>query len=260
MKILIFTLFTCLFVSCSQQAVISNEKQINTQGTLTNRVENTKSEKLLEKLPSPSNKKVELPEITDFAVVDVLRKSNKENEYSRMIKPFYEAEIGIGLDKEPKIGEKVTVIPLQVNLEPFQLSITKTEKKEVPCTGERKEFYWNTDLEIVTNKEILEIDPIKNRAEEFPFDVAVIYPKVDFAKNIKNSELSKDMLPNKVAVNTVVAAIDLDNDGKPDLLETVFCCNNPSDTFNEKNDCYTCQKTFKKINNNWKETNFEKPC
>lgn len=248
MKILTFLLSICFLISCSQQSRNSTDKQENTQNDLAVKTEKTVQEKPLERLPKSSEKKIELPDVKDFATVDVFRKSN------------YEAEIGIWLDNEPKIGDKVTVIPLQVKLEPFQLAIVKTEKKEEPCTGEKKEFYWNTELEKVTDKEILDISPIKDRADEFPFDVAIIYPSVEFVSNIESSKLSKAMIPNGVSINTVKAAIDLDNDGKPDLIEAVYCCSNPTETFNAENDCYTCQKTFKKINNNWKQINFEQPC
>lgn len=220
----------------------------------------TSNEKMLEKLPPSSKQKTELPEVKDFETIVFFRKSNFENEDGRMTKPFYEAEIQTSLKNKPKIGEKITVIPLQVKLEPFQLAIVKTEKKEKPCTEDDKEFYWNTELEKVTDKEILDINPIKDRADEFPFDVAIVYPNVGFAKNIESTMLSQAMLPKGVSLKTVKAAIDLDNDGKPDLIEAVYCCSNPTETFNAENDCYTCQKTFKKINNNWKQINFEQPC
>jgi len=72
--------------------------------------------------------------------------------------------------------------------------------------------------------------------------------------------LTPDMLPDKISSRTVEAAIDLDNDGKPDLLQTVFCCSKPNETWNKDIDCYVCEKTFKKINRVWKLMDFVAPC
>lgn len=258
-KILFFSFFGWLIASCSNQSIGTNPPQTNNQNTLTNQIEKSKEEKPLEKL-TKSTEKIKLPKIKDFGVFDVSRESTQKNEGGQMTKPFYEAEIRISLKNQPKIGEKVTAIPLNVNLESFQLSITKTERKEEACTGDKKEYYWNTEIEKLTNRSILEIEPLRNRADEYPFEVAIIYPSVNFAINIKNSELSTDTLPKKVSLNTVKAAIDLDNDKKPDLLEILFCCSNPTETWNENTDCYICQKSFKKVSGFWKLVNSATPC
>ncbi len=177
-----------------------------------------------------------------------------------MTRPFDETEIGISLTREPRVGDRVTLIPLGVNLDPFQVSVIGAEKKEATCTGKKyKEYYWDTNIETLTNREILDVDPIENRRDEFPFDVAAVYPAVEFAKNIENKLLKKGTLPKGIAIDTIQAAIDLDNDGQPDFLYTVFCCDD--ETKPENNNCnYVCEKYFKRIGGTWKLVRSNKPC
>lgn len=66
------------------------------------------------------------------------------------------------------------------------------------------------------------------------------------------------MLPRGVAIKTVKAAVDLTNDGNPDVLVVEYCCGNPKKT---AKDCdYTCGKTFKKTRNVWKLIDSSTPC
>ena len=175
--------------------------------------------------------------------------------------PFETAEIGIGLYQKPKAGEKVTIVPLQVNLEPFQLSILKSDKqKNEGCDtgGIERKFFWNVELEKIINKEILEIKPIKYDNQELPFEVFIIYPAVEFAKNLPSEELKQEMIPKGVTISTVEAAIDLDNDKKPDLLYIEFCCGDKS---KRADNCdYNCLEWFKKFNGIWKKVDSANPC
>ena len=251
-------LCVCLTNSCSRTVSVTNNSQAQAANVLTDRDNSTTAEVPLESLPNAETQ-VKLPKVKDFGIVHVWRISNYKGDGGRMIPPFFKAEIGIGLDNEPSIGEKVTVVPLEMSIEPFQLRIIKTEKKEVPCSGKEKDFYWDTEIESVTNTQILEIAPNSGRSGEFPFDVMVIYPKVDFAKNMPAADFKRVVLPDRVSINTIEAAVDLDNDGNPDLLEIVFCCSNqtipPSESCN-----YICKKSFRKTSGKWTLVNFAKPC
>ena len=66
------------------------------------------------------------------------------------------------------------------------------------------------------------------------------------------------MLPKGVALNTVKGAIDLTNDGIPDVLIVEYCCGNPNKAAEECDN--TCGKTFKKIRNIWKLIDTAAPC
>lgn len=260
MKTLIYILIFSLFPSCSRESNISSATQTVAPNKSVN--QNRQIEVIpLERL-KPQKDKIELPNVIDFGLFDVVRKSNQKNEYGRMIFPFYEAEINIGLVNEPEIGEKVTIIPLNVNLEPFQLAISQTEKKTADAckTNRNEKYYWETELERITDQGVLEIRSDKNRADEFPFDVVVVYPSVNFAKNLVNTAITKDMLPANISIKTIEAAIDLDNDGRPDLLEIAFCCSSPNEKSDEDNDCSICKKSFKKVNGIWKLAGSAQPC
>lgn len=149
---------TCYLASCSTRPSIADPQSNNAGLNVERRVDDAP----LHKLVAPKEE-IPLPNVSDFCVVVVWRKSSQKNESGGMARPFNEAEIGISLTHEPQVGDRVTLIPLGVNLDPFQVSIIRAEKKEETCTGKKyKEYYWDTDIERLTNREILYIDPTEN--------------------------------------------------------------------------------------------------
>ena len=248
-----------LMISCLPKSIITNQAQTTNQVNSTNKIDKAPEGKTLQKLPSQT-KKIKLPLIKDFGVFNVFRISDNHDSNGRMISPFKSAEVKMILDNEAKATQKVTLIPLRVDIKPFQLKILKVIKKENSgCNEPKKDFYFDVELEKITDKIVLETQPIKNRVAELPFDVFGIYPSVDFANNLTQPDLKQEMLPKGVAIQTVEAAIDLDNDDKPDLLFVSFCCDD--ETKVESTDCdYVCQKSFKKINRNWKLVISANPC
>ena len=244
--LIIFSLY--FLVSCSQ-VQIQNEPEV--QNNLTENIEKP-IHKSLERLLKPLEK-IRLTEIKKIGEYAFVRHSETIDENGWMLPPYRSAKIKMGFEDEPQIGEKVTVIPLQVKLEPFHLKIskvTKTKNSGCPVNSE-KEFYWAIDLETVTDKEILEIKPVGNARDQMPFGVFVIYPSVEFAKSLDKSSISKTILPTDVSLKRVASAIDLDNDRKPDLLSIYFCCGDPEKETAEK--CpYLCQKHYRKTAGMWK--------
>ncbi|HSK72685.1 MAG TPA: hypothetical protein VK892_13370 [Pyrinomonadaceae bacterium] len=235
--------------------------QTNSQIVLTNQIERTEG-KTLEKLSSPKGRR-KLPIVKDFGVFYLYRSSDNTNVGGDPVAPFKSAEIKMVIDSEAKAGEKITMIPLQVEIEPFQLAISKvTKKKYNGCDEPKKDFHFEIEFEEITDKIVLEVEPVDNQFVSRAFPVFAIYPSVDFAKNILPPELKQEMIPKGVAIQTVEAAIDLDNDGKPDLLSTSFCCadeNKPVNSVDE-NCYYSCEKIFRKINRSWKLIRSESPC
>ena len=189
----------------------------------------------------------------------VWRRSDNKDEDGNFLPPWKEVEITnvYGFNKKPVVGENVTVIPLDVDINPLELRIVKAEKKENPC-DEQLPALWEVELEHINQKVFFNIPPRPKRAEQYPFDVIVIYPAIRFANQLRRASLSKNMLPNGVAINTVKAAIDLTDDGKPDVLVVDYCCGNPRKS--AENCDYTCGKTFKKIGNTWKVIDTSAPC
>lgn len=265
MKIPALTFTILLFISCSTKPVNVAEPDVNTNTAQT--AANTPSvnklsvnEKPLERVQN-SPDKVKLPEIKDFGTADLRRISENKSSGGLLLPPFEYAEIDTTNFKEVKPGEKYTVVPLDVNISPFHLPVTKTVKTENNgCNEKEPAFFWAIEFERIVNKEILEIEPVKNSSPEFPFDVFLIYPAVEFAKQIPQNELNVEMLPKGIALKTVKGAIDLDNDGKPDLLEASYCCTETNVSPEEDVDCYTCLKTFRKEKGVWKLIDEAIPC
>ena len=249
MKILLIIFSFCFLVSCSQQAQIQSQTEV--QKTLIEDIEKPEIDKTLEKLSKPSEK-IQLPEVKKIGEFALIRNSETKDEKGWMIPPYKNAEIKMGFENEPQIGEKVTVVPLQVKLEPFQLKISKvTKTKNSGCIeNKEKELLWAIELETITDKEILEVKPVSNYKDQMPFGVFVIYPSVEFAKSLDKSSVSKTILPKNVSLKRIESAIDLDNDSKPDLLSVNFCCGEPEKESVEK--CpYLCQKYYRKTAGVW---------
>lgn len=255
----IFALSIGWLTSCSTKQTALSQPQSSIQNNSTNQNKKASEEKPLEKLAT-STHKTKLPTVKDFGVTHLRRISNNKDEGGLLLPPFGHAEIDTAHFVEVEAGEKYTIVPLNVNIKPFQLPIIKaTKTTNGGCDEKEPDFLWVVEFERITNKEILEIAGVGHSTPEYPFDVFLIYPAVKFAKNILQSELEAGMLPKDISVNTVEAAIDLDNDKKPDLIEVRYCC---SDKFisPKENDCYTCLKLFKKVKGIWKLVDEAMPC
>jgi hypothetical protein len=201
-----------------------------------------------------------MPRIHTIGQGTVWRKSDNKGEHGSFLPPWQEIKIANVLEfkEKPIIGDKVTIIPLDVDIAPLELRIVKAEKKEDAC-DESLPGWWEVELETVRQRTFFEIAPRSNRSAEFPFDVCVIYPAVEFARQIKRDRLTKNMLPKGVATNTAIAAIDLTNDGMPDVLIVEYCCGHPRKSAGVECD-YTCGKSFKKVGSTWKLIHTSTPC
>ena len=260
MKLLICFLLVFLATSCAKESKVVIEPKTNTVTNLNIQKESHSEQKPLEKLANPS-KQIKIPDVKDFDIQYLRRNSNQKDVSGWNLPPFENAEIGMGLSQEPKVGEKVTIVPLKVNIEPFQLLILNFDKqKNDGCDtgGVTRKFFWNVELEKITNKEILEIKPVKGDNQELPFEVFMINPAVEHAKNLPLEEISLQMIPKGVTVKTIEAAIDLNNDKTPDLLYVEFCCKNRNESLD--NCDYNCIEWYKKIKGKWKLVDSANPC
>ena len=254
MRFLTIFVAVCLLVSCSQHRAVTSQATNVKQNSIGKFKTSTKSTERLPKSVQTTSQNVK-----EFGLFALDRNSDKRDEKGWMIPPFKNAVIKAGFIDEPETGETVTVVPMQVELEPFQLAITGTTKTnyrscfELSGCGEIKgnNFVWLTEFEIITDQKILEIEPLKNRRSQTPFGVFIIYPSVQIAKSLSKAQLTKKTLPENISAQRVEAAIDLDNDKKPDLLSVRFCCGDPNKESDQR--CpYICQKYFKKTSGVWK--------
>ncbi|MEX8505742.1 hypothetical protein [Leptothrix ochracea] len=201
---------------------------------------------------------VDAPEIQSVAVGEVWRKSEHRNNVGNFLPPWKEISITniFGFKQKPMIGTKVTVIPLAEGVHPLELRIVKTNLKS-GCT-ERGPKWWSVELEPITREEFFTVPPNRNRGNEFPFSVAIIYPSVTSAQLQAKSQLSRENLPKGISLNTVTAAITLMNSENPDVVITEYCCAEPNKS--EEACDYTCSKTFIKVDRTWKLVDSSTPC
>jgi hypothetical protein len=202
---------------------------------------------------------VPIPNIQTIGEGVVWRISENKDEHGSFLPPWKEIRITniFEFKRRPAIGNKVTVIPLAVDIPPLDLRILKAEEKENAC-DESMPDWWEVELEPIKLKEFFEIAPILNRAAEYPFDVAIIYPAVKVARQMKKDQLTRAMLPKGVSINTVKAAIDLTGDRKPEVVIVEYCCGRMKKPADECD--YTCGKTFKRLRNAWKLVDTSAPC
>lgn len=251
-KWLMYFLLIFLIASCSKESTVVIESQANTVNDLNIQTTKKSEQKPLVRLKKPSGQ-IKLPTIKRIGEFVLMRNSDIKDEKGWMLPPYENAEIKMSFSFAPQIGENVTIVPLKTKIEPFQLAIAEvTKSKNVGCgVSKEKEFYWSVTLETITDKEILEVEPIsKGYKNEMPFSIFAIYPSVDFAKSLDKSAISKTNLPKNVSLKRVESAIDLDNDNKPDLLSVDFCCGEPEKESAE-NCPYVCKKYYKKNNGVW---------
>jgi hypothetical protein len=200
-----------------------------------------------------------MPEIQTIGEGVVWRISENRGEHGSVLPPWREVRVTniFEFKRRPAAGEKVTIIPLEADLPPLDLRIIKAEKKENTC-DERLPGWWEVELEPIKLRGFFEVTPAPNRAAEYPFDVAVIYPAVKVARQMKRAQLTGGTIPKGVSISTVKAAIDLTDDRKPDVVIVEYCCGDPKKPAGECD--YTCGKIFMKQRNAWKLVRTSAPC
>lgn len=269
MKVLIIVailfLANCSYQTTNTKVATENDEKTNTSKNET--VENTEAETVKsDETASLPDKKFSLPNVKKFGVYSVIRNSDSTDEHGSQVSPFKEVEIPLIYWKiKPAAGEKVTVIALDTKFAPFELSIkdvsqTKNEYTE-SCGQDENESFWKIDLERLENKKMLEMKPvIEGNSAEYPFEVVVIYPSVEFARQIKPDKIKKEDLPKDAKVSEITAAIDLTNDGIPDLLELKYCCERSKSRDDKTCDYSDCGELWKRVNGKWKKTFDWSPC
>src|SRR5687767_636634 len=155
-KLFLLSLAT-LFLSCSQPTS-QQPKLTNQAGSETNSgVPSTET-------GQSARPPVPLPEVKAFAVVSIWRASGKPDQRDPGITPPLEVRTeNIRMDLEPAVGEKVTVIPLGVNLAPVELKVIKTKKAQNECDDKKTKNQWDVELETIDRKEFLDAAPLSNR-------------------------------------------------------------------------------------------------
>lgn len=195
---------------------------MNVGQTLTKSNDNISVQKSNDAVSQPSDY-VDYPEIKalpiEISESSVSRLSAKEDIEGYFLPPFTSAEIqNIWFDAEPKIGLTATIVPVGTNVSPIDLEIIGKKKIK---HGDN--ILWEVNLKKTTDDNFLQADPLKDRGEQYPFDVCVLYPAIKNAKSISRQELGETSLPRGVKLNSIYAAIDVTQDNQPDYIIVHHC-------------------------------------
>ncbi len=153
------------------------------------------------------------------------------------------------------IGAPVTVVPFSQDVDSFALRVLKTTKG-AQCTPEDKPWF-EVELEPVKKSLLKTAKPVPDRNSSYPFDVGILSPPVPTARYVPVSRISASDLPPGTSLRVVKAAIDLNGNAKPDIVYSVFCCNNPDKAMKCN---YTCTKTWVLKDGKWLLHDRSQPC
>lgn len=194
---------------------------------------------------------------TTVAHGQISRTSKTEDAHGRFKPPWSKVEVAniFSFRKRPKVGDKVTVVPLVAGMKPLTLTVTKTRKRGT-C-GEGAPFWYEVDLSLVMDPAYFSARPSGDRHGEYPFDVAVLHPAVPGASYVPPRGLDRASLPRSVAPGTVRGAIDLGGDARPDAIYSQFCCQAPG----RSTGCeYFCTETWLRGQKGWRRIDKSRPC
>jgi hypothetical protein len=144
--------------------------------------------------------------------------------------------------KKPRLGARVTVVPLLPDLAPTTVTITGVERlawHEVPVweltLAPVKDPGWGTKP-----------GPAPDGA---PADAIVVYPAVTHAVFVPQPEAARGRLPARLTAAHVQWGVDTNGDGKADALMTRFCTED-----RRKPACYeaTAYAVYRRVKRGWK--------
>ena len=171
--------------------------------------------------PTKTPKKSDTDKVTDFNFYTIAGFSDRKNDDDVYQPPFTKAILSnLYHDAPTKIDEKVSVIPLKGEVAPFELKIVESTRIEQDCDGS---IVWETVFEPITNKIITAMKPMNfdsNPRDVTLLEAVVIYPAVAKPVLLPKKQITSAMLPKAIKPDMLSAAIDTDDDGKPDLILT----------------------------------------
>lgn len=199
-----------------------------------------------------------MPAIDVVGVGDLQRTSATKDKSGLFMPPW--TSVGVtnvfGFKVEPRAGINATFVPIDVDLDPFELKLKGSTIQDGCVSSSQK--WWSAEFEPVTDPRLFSVRAIPGRSEEYPFSVVVIYPAVPSAWQLRRSELRQFPLPKGVKLATVKAAIDVTSDGAPDIVVTEYCC--AGDAAKTSGCDLTCRATYKRSGKEWLKIDTFKPC
>ncbi|HUT49399.1 MAG TPA: hypothetical protein VM325_08670 [Alphaproteobacteria bacterium] len=155
--------------------------------------------------------------------------------------PWKQVDIAkVGLRGEAEKGKRATVVPFSEKTEAFQLPIIEARKRNT-CAATGKPW-WAITLAPARQSALRGVRPNRYRDADKPIDAAVIYPAQEKALFIEPLLIPKSDIPDKFLPKTLVGGVDLNDDGKADLMFLEYCCRDRTKTVPE---CLaTCTRVY----------------
>jgi hypothetical protein len=171
--------------------------------------------------------------------------------------PWIRIEItGVGFRSPPQTAAAVTVVPFAPDAPSFPLTI-ESGRRAGSC-GRPPQPWWEVGLAPATAPALHKVKAMTYRAENVPIDVAVIFPAAEGARYIARDRLPKSDIPGGFAPQAVKGAVDLDKDGKADLVFLEFCCGTKDKVFPQ---CFsTCSAVYRRVKGKWVLLGKASPC
>jgi hypothetical protein len=185
----------------------------------------------------------------------------KAIELSYFIKEEKSLEVGIvHLNIEPKMPGSVSVIPIGVDLSPIEVPLLRTEKIKNYLEG--GSFYWRLGLSSIQDTSFLNVPPVEEGREKYPFDVVVLYPAITRARIVP--PVAED-LPEEFSLENVQASVDVTGDGRADALILEWCCDGEGfesarAIYEQGLDCIQCTLSMARTEAGWKRLHFAGGC
>jgi hypothetical protein len=146
----------------------------------------------------------------------------------------------VGLRGEAEKGKAATVVPFSEKTETFRLPIIEATKRNA-CAATGKPW-WAIKLAPANRAKLRSVPPNRYRDADKPIDAAVIYPAQKDALFIEPLLIPKSDIPEKFLPKTLVGGVDLNGDGKSDLMFLEYCCRDRTKTVPE---CLaTCTRVY----------------
>jgi hypothetical protein len=183
------------------------------------------------------------PDAPPFEVTTgiVLRTPSSRSADGTARPPWTRVDIAkVGLHGEAEKGKPATVVPFSEKTEAFQLPILDAQKRS-SCAATGKPW-WAITLAPATQAALRSVPPNRYRDADKPIVAAVIYPAQKDALFIEPLLIPKSDIPDKFLPKTLVGGVDLNGDGKSDLMFLEYCCRDRTKTVPE---CIaTCTRVY----------------
>jgi hypothetical protein len=148
-----------------------------------------------------------------FGSATVYLDLEKKDSHRATVPPIEVLQLAAYLPRCLEPGTNVTVVPVaDVPTETFE--VKKTEELD------EQPFCLNQLQAINPVPRWIEFKPRADRNPEMPFEAVAIHPASAAAKNMPSAKLASADLPPEMDRKTISAAVDVDGDGRVDLVFT----------------------------------------